>query len=150
VRVSSARPRASRFSSLARVPSRRDRVGWLASPSGAPPLGHGETQEGVVAKEGGVAVVRPSLGSKQKIGQQQLPERVLDPLGVSPVGEDIDQQSPVAEPVGQIPEQERPRIAAQALGPGLHPDAAVEFRLEERKLGFTHGVCWGRYVDGRL
>jgi hypothetical protein len=83
-----------------------------------------------VAKQGGVAVVRPSLGPEQKVGQQQPPERVSDPLRVSPVGEDIGQQSPVAEPVGQIPQQERPRVPAQALGPGLHPDAAVEFRLE--------------------
>lgn len=56
--------------------------------------------------------------------EPQLPERVSDPLRVSPVGEDVDEQSAVAEPVGQIPQQERSRIPAQTFGPGLHPDAA--------------------------
>ena len=33
-----------------------------------------------MAKKGGVGVVRPSLGPKQQIGQQQLYEGVVDPL----------------------------------------------------------------------
>ena len=90
-----------------------------------------------------ITLSNSSLGSKQKIGEQQLSERVADPLRVSPVGEDIGQESPVAESIGQIPQQERSRVPAQTGGPGFHPDAAVEFRLEERKLRFTHGVCCG-------
>jgi len=52
------------------------------------------------------------------------------------------------EPLSRLPQEQRPGIPVQTLGPSLHPNATVEIRLKQRTLLFTlfsRGVC-ERYV----
>ena len=103
-----------------------------------------------MAKQRGIAVVRPALGPEEQIREQELSEGVPDSLRIPIVRQRLAQEPTVAQPLRQLPQEQRSRISAQALGPGLRSDAAVEIRLKQRTLLFTHGVCWGKAVEGWL
>ncbi len=125
---------------LAREPVRGPSTFGPSDRSLAAPLRDGEPEEGVLTQERRVAVVRPPLGSKEQIRQQELSERVPDPLRVPAVPQHLAKDLPIPQVLRQLPKEQGSRIPAQALTSRLDPDAAVEIRLEKRTLKITHGV----------
>ena len=93
-------------------------------------------------------MVRPHLGPKQQIRQEELSERVPDPLRVSAVPQHLAKHLPIPEVLRQLPKEQGSRIPAQTLTSRLDPDAAVEIRLEKRTLTITHGVSCGGTGEG--
>jgi hypothetical protein len=103
----------------------------------------GEPEEGIVAEQIHVGLVRPALALEQHQGAEQLLGGMRDPGRIPGVVEPLAQPPIEPQAVEDLSEQEGSAVGAETLPASLDTDGTVEFRLEESILRLTHRMAPG-------
>jgi hypothetical protein len=102
-----------------------------------------QAQKRIVPQEADVILIRVALGVQQQVRAKQVRQRVRDALRSAPVEEFLREKPRESGAVEEFPQEQGARVCTQALRARLDANAAVEIRLKQATLRFTHSVSSG-------